>query len=518
MKKTFINILVLLVFAVKTYALDEIKKEEKVQAIIDAKQAIFEAKKHLFECSFQFDFLKSQDYAKTKKELAFNSLQLKKETALLRDEEQHTPAEVKNCLFVIEQPKKRLEVICNNLRGKIKQLEHEIPTYISLYKDVTIAQAQLKVAEADLENFIAQEELNDWYLILKHTQRAQKNVLIMQQQAQALVDNAKAAAQGNIQDNPHVKKADNDLAQTMIDALATEKSLNQAMQQYHNMLIAVKGTLYKPVIQAQKALNAAKKTLKRQQTDINNQACKASVQQVTEQLATDEKEYSNLANNPQTPLEQLGTEAALKRAKAKLASHQLPLAVSTCSRLFNAISTTHFWHTWIKPHYTSKHFTKDALDYNLGNEHATMLDKLTSFKKALTQQGLDFSASMASTIRPSLRLGTLALAVGSGIGFKMFGLSKKMVMIGGSSGFLTTMAAGLYLGYRHGIWSYGARRQHIIQTARKDNIIDYLATKGYEDVTGPTRLQALKKFGPRGLIEMCRIKDQLQIKAHGSCS
>ena len=81
-------------------------------------------------------------------------------------------------------------------------------------------------------------------------------------------------------------------------------------------------------------------------------------------------------------------------------------------------------------------------------------------------------------------------------------------MVTGSAGLLTKVLSGLYLGYRHGAFSYGERRKHIIDTAKAAKLTREDALNAYREVRGESTWKALGKFGAMGLWEMKSLAEQ----------
>lgn len=156
-------------------------------------------------------------------------------------------------------------------------------------------------------------------------------------------------------------------------------------------------------------------------------------------------------------------------------------------------------------------YAKTALNYNSAPT-APVADKLLAFKKALRTQGIDYGKS-ASTIKQSLGLGAIASAVATGLAYKFVDgrfLGNRLyetAAAGAATGLLTTGLSALYLAWHNGVFSYGERRQHIIDTAKLDKITKADAENFYNNIC-PTRWQACRRFG-FGALHMKHIANAL---------
>lgn len=402
-----------------------------------------------------------------------------------------------------------------NIKAKLEQTNDEfakkMPDVVALLPELRIKEAKATVACADLTDFDAKTVLHDRQVELKEAEEleaaAQRDVVC----AQKAVVGAENAVKGKATkaEQEKIKEAYVRLGAAQKKCKDANENVELLRDSFRKAMLRVKGDEYLNVLTATSRKNEAVHELERHKNDPDRKKYEEDVVKAEKNLAAAQQEYDKLVADP---LRDLGTEKALAKARATLARL---IKDQPQKGWWDSVKSSSLWRTFIQTGYAPNQFTKDALAYNAAGDTATVAEKLTAVKKALTKQGLDFAASVRKTVLPSFGLGAIATAACAGAAYKFLNgrvLGNRLyeaAAVGGCSGLLTTLAAGLSLGYRHGLFSYSERRAHILDTAKRDKIDNKLALRAYADITGADHAKAVKKFGPMGLWEMKSLVNQM---------
>lgn len=398
------------------------------------------------------------------------------------------------------------------LKKKRDLLQQEVPAVAFRYVNQKIAQARLLAAEAELANCQAQLELQECQKKYDEEQAARELAKKIQDDADREHKIIAAKAQGKDPDSDEVaaeKKARSIRDAAIMKFFASERPVEQAFAAIAPAQRKVKGDKFQPVINAETLLRNTQRELEKRRADADSMSFINAVHEAREAIKKAHHEYDTLVANDAI---ELGTEKAVKIKYRKLAKlvWNNPEA-GFFSRCCQKIVQTRVWRSCIAPNYALSHFKKEALMYEPADGAVTENEKIEAFKKAVTKQALDYATAFSRTLYPSLMAGLCVGGMCSGAAYKFLHgrvLGNRLhetIGAGVCSGALTTLISALTFGYRHGLCSFGQRRKHIIETAKKDKIAVCQALNALEELKGTNRWQALKKYGLGGVNELSRI-------------
>lgn len=521
----------LLISAPAVLAVDELVRGEKQDAIAAAKAAFDVADTAFKEAKGKGDMPAKWDaYDAANKALQVNKDAIETKANALKDAEKAVADNKDDAkkdglnkdVETAKEAKKKLEDTTADLKKKLDETRKEVSNLPDLNKALEIAQAKLDVANADLAHFDALDGLKEAEkaekaIKIPTTEEYDKSVAAAKEavkKADEAVTKAEAAAQGKAVDSVEAKNLEAakleatsatakalKAEKVMPDALAAKAALKAAQEKVH-------GKEWIALEEKKEAVTKAEKALAENKDDALKDGLTKAVTAAKEIQKTAEEALKN---------SKVGTEIVLKAAQEKLAKvdPKSNFMVRFFRWGYNKVTggakavvvdaPKNVWHTWVRPGYADNSFKKEGLEYK------DSANKLTDFKAALTKQGVDYGTSYSRMRNHMLGLGALA-TVGTGLALKyVLGRSNQETAIGAAgAGTLTTILSALYLGYRHGVFSYGERRKDLIDKAKAAKLSREEALNAYNEVHGESTMKALGKFGVMGLWEMKSLAKQME--------